>query len=77
MTSPPIAADGRTSHMVDPAGVAGLLSVSVKTVRRMIDAGKLPPPTRVGRLIRWRRADVLLWIDAGCPTPTRKKGGGR
>ncbi|MGL5097556.1 MAG: helix-turn-helix transcriptional regulator [Planctomycetia bacterium] len=69
--------DDALPRLVDAVAVAALLSVSTKTVRRMVDGGRIPPPTRVGRLLRWRRTEVLAWIDAGCPAPPRRKGGGR
>jgi len=47
--------------------VAETLATSVKTVRRMDLAGRLPPPVRVGRGLRWRRAELHDWVVAGCP----------
>jgi excisionase family DNA binding protein len=44
--------------------VAGILSVSQKTVRRMIDGGVLPI-CRVGRLVRIQRSDLERYI-ASC-----------
>lgn len=41
--------------------VAGTLSVSQKTVRRMLDAGVLPT-CRVGRLVRIQRAELERYI---------------
>ncbi len=39
--------------------LAGLLSISVRSVWRLAAAGKLPEPVRLGRRIaRWREADV-------------------
>ncbi|MHC4064435.1 MAG: helix-turn-helix transcriptional regulator [Planctomycetota bacterium] len=41
------------------ADVARMLSVSVRTVWRLRDAGGLPRPVRVGgNLIRWKRGDL-------------------
>lgn len=47
--------------------VARELKASLRTVRRLDDAGKLPLPVRVGRLVRWRRDELARWIAAGCP----------
>ena len=30
-------------------------------------AGSMPQPLRVGRSVRWRRADIEAWVAAGCP----------
>jgi len=51
--------------------LAATLKCGVRSVWKMRDSGKLPPPIHPGgtRLCRWRRADVEEWIKAGCPTP--------
>ena len=38
--------------------LAATLGVSAKTIRRYVAAGRLPAPIRIGKLQRWRRADV-------------------
>ena len=32
------------------------------------DRGAMPEPIRVGKILRWRRADIEFWIDCGCPS---------
>jgi excisionase family DNA binding protein len=49
------------------ADVARELGLSLRQVRRMDDAGRLPRPVRIGRLVRWRRAELEAWLAAGCP----------
>jgi prophage regulatory protein len=56
------------SPLIDVKAFAALLGCSTKHVRRMADAGRCPPPIRLGGLIRWHRKIVGDWIDAGCPT---------
>jgi predicted DNA-binding transcriptional regulator AlpA len=56
--------------LYDAEGLAAALAVSVKTIRRMAAAGKLPRPVRVGvgsRALRWRSAEIVRWTEAGCP----------
>ena len=36
-------------------------AVSKKTIYRRIDLGDLPPPRRIGRLLRWHPADIERW----------------
>ena len=53
--------------------VLAYLQVNLRTVYRLIDAGKLPA-VRVGRQWRFRRADIDAWLDerpvaAGRPGP--------
>lgn len=55
------------SRLVSIANVAEALAVSVATVRRLCDAGKMPAPVSRGRLLRWRADEIDAWIRAGCP----------
>lgn len=59
------------SPLITVKQVAALLSVSERHIHRMRDLGRIPPPIRVGRLLRWDRSKLDAWIDAGCP-PVRK-----
>jgi excisionase family DNA binding protein len=61
--SPPVV------EMHDARDVATLLACSVRHVHRLHDAGDMPRATRLGRLLRWRRAELLAWIRASCPSP--------
>jgi predicted DNA-binding transcriptional regulator AlpA len=53
--------------LIPDTAAAALAGVSRATWHRLRAAGKLPPSIRLGRAVRWRRADVLLWIEWGCP----------
>jgi excisionase family DNA binding protein len=53
--------------------LADLLRCSPRTVYRLADIGRIPPPCRLGTLVRWSRGAVQAWFDAGCPTE-RKTG---
>lgn len=46
--------------------VSSMLGMSERTVWRLANAGKMPAALRVGGARRWRRADILSWIDGGC-----------
>ena len=55
---PPIAPDLLTARQV-----AERLSMSVRTLYRMVKSGRVPRPVRLGRkLIRWRRRDVERYV---------------
>jgi predicted DNA-binding transcriptional regulator AlpA len=57
-----------TDTLLRAADVARLLSVSVRTVWRMRDAGQLPRPVRVAsKMVRWRRSDIESFIQNGLP----------
>lgn len=49
-------------RLLNTSEVAALMGVSPKTIRRLLDAGKLPQMVRVGRLIRWRENDIISMI---------------
>jgi excisionase family DNA binding protein len=74
------AADGKSmappAVMLDVEHVAELLGVSSRHVRRLVDAGKCPPPCRLGRACRWPRQVVEAWIADGCPSNCRRRQGG-
>jgi predicted DNA-binding transcriptional regulator AlpA len=43
--------------------VAHLVSISTRTLWRLVSAGQFPRPVQVGRSTRWRVADVEDWIS--------------
>ena len=47
--------------------VAALLGVSRAHVWRLNAAGKLPEPIRLGKAVRWQRAELEKWLEAGAP----------
>jgi excisionase family DNA binding protein len=59
--------DRPPAELLDVRTVARLLGVSVRTVYRLADAGRMPAPVRLGALVRWPRRAMLDWISNGCP----------
>jgi predicted DNA-binding transcriptional regulator AlpA len=57
-------------ELLDVKAVAALLDCSVRHAYRLTDAGCMPRPVRLGALVRWRKAEILAWIDDGCPRCT-------
>lgn len=47
---------------------AEMLQISPRTLWRLLSAGKLLQPVRLGGSTRWRLEQVHEWIDKGCPT---------
>jgi predicted DNA-binding transcriptional regulator AlpA len=47
--------------------VAAVLSVSVATIRRWRLLGQGPKYRKIGASVRYRSADIAVWVDA-CPT---------
>ena len=54
--------------MITARQLAVLLQVSTRQVWRMLSAGRVPKPIRVGGIVRWRMAEVENWIAEGCPS---------
>lgn len=50
------------SQMIDVREVATILSISTRSVWRLVSRGELPQPIRFGRNVRWRCADIEAWI---------------
>lgn len=54
--------------VVDAREAARLLGISRSTFMKLHSAGKVPSPLRFGRAVRWRRAEIEAWIEAGAPS---------
>jgi excisionase family DNA binding protein len=59
--------------LLDVRAVAQLLACSPRHVYRLSDAGRMPPPVKIGALVRWPRQTVEEWIKTGCK-PVRQAG---
>ena len=46
--------------------VAKIVSISTRTLWRLVSARKFPEPIRIGGSTRWRAKDVERWIEDGC-----------
>ena len=53
--------------LIDSREAAKLLKVSTRTLWGMQTTGKMPPPIRIGRAVRWSLDELKKWIEAGCP----------
>ena len=51
----------------DARGLSRALGVSLRHVRRLDAAGRLPSPIRLGRAVRWLVREIESWLAAGCP----------
>lgn len=51
--------------------VSKIVGVCERTIWRLKDSGRMPAPVKVGRSVRWRRADIESWIACGCPSANR------
>jgi len=56
------------SILVDANQAAALLGMSRSSFLRLDQRGLLGPRSvRLGRLVRWHRAEIEAWAAAGCP----------
>lgn len=60
-------ADSLAPLLVGVEQVATLLSVSRRTVWRLVSEGKLIAPIHIGRAARWQYGQLKRWIEQGCP----------
>ena len=53
---------------VDARQLGAMLGLSVRTIRALDAAGKLPDAVVIGaRSVRWRVDEIRSWLAAGCP----------
>ena len=71
MTTAPI-----TPELLSTERAAELLSVGSRTLWRWSHGGRAPKPLRIAGTVRYRRQDLLDWIEAGCPRLDRESGDG-
>lgn len=62
------------AELLDVKQVAALVNASPRTVYRLADAGKMPFGLKLNGMRRWRRAELIAWLDAGCPPVRAAKG---
>jgi excisionase family DNA binding protein len=61
------------SMLLDTKQVAKQLKVSDRTVFAMHTSGEMPKAVRIGRAVRWGRAEIKAWVDEGCPPASEWK----
>ena len=55
--------------MLTAEDVAAMLACSPRSVYRLADQGLIPPPIRLGGMVRWLAQTITKWIADGCPSP--------
>ena len=59
-------AQGRGRDLLTVDEVAALLGISVRSVWRLVSSGKMPRPVKLSRSCRWKKAEIIEWVDRGC-----------
>jgi len=57
--------------LVTAAEACRLLSIGKSLFYALKASGRLPAPVRLGRAVRWNRATLIRWCEAGCPSAER------
>ncbi|MCY3002512.1 MAG: helix-turn-helix domain-containing protein [Planctomycetota bacterium] len=61
-----------TCELLTAADLCSLLKLDARTLRVLRHEGRVPEPIKLGRSLRWRRAEVEAWIAAqGADTDAR------
>lgn len=50
--------------LITKKGTAAWADTSTRNIELQVKAGTFPPPIRIGKAPRWRRSDLLAWLDA-------------
>ena len=53
--------------MVSRVQASELLQLSTRTIDNLKREGLMPQPIRIGRAVTWNRAELVAWVEAGCP----------
>ena len=62
-----------TPRMMTADELAETLCISLRQVWRLKAKGDLPKSVSIGRNVRWRRSDIVEWIEAGCPSASSRQ----
>lgn len=54
------------SEVVSTIGVAEMTDCTSRHIQNLDQRGMLPNSIRLGRLKKWSKKTILLWIDSGC-----------
>lgn len=61
--------------LIPVESVAELLGISPRSVWRRLSSGEMIEPIKIGKSVRWRRQEVVDWVEAGCPIPVIERKG--
>ena len=62
----------------EPLGVgardaAAMIGISVRSLRRGVEGGRIPPPRKIGGRAVWDVPELQAWLAAGCPVVSPEK----
>jgi predicted DNA-binding transcriptional regulator AlpA len=64
--------DLSSDRLINARQFARMLQVSLRTLWRLVSAGKAPQPIKLNGNTRWLKSAVLAWLKAGCPPQSKE-----
>ena len=55
------------AELLTATQASALVNMGRRTWWRYASSGRAPAPVRIGNLVRWRRIELMAWIEADCP----------
>lgn len=65
----------RIPLLISVETLAEMLDISPRSVWRRLSSGEMIEPIKIGKSVRWRRQEVIDWVEAGCPNPALERKG--
>jgi excisionase family DNA binding protein len=59
--------DATVPLLIDDCAAAALMGISRAHLHRLRSAGRFPEAIRLGRALRFDRAELVAWAEARCP----------
>ena len=56
------------SDLLTVKDLSQTLRISARQCWKLLSAGRLPAPVRLARSVRWRAADIVRFVELGCPS---------
>lgn len=69
LLSPGASGSSMRQRLMTEVDAADFLRLSIRTLQAWRSQGRGPGFVRVGRAIRYRKADLIAWIDAQAVSP--------
>jgi excisionase family DNA binding protein len=63
-----------SAELLTTSQVAKMLNVGERSVWRWSHSYRMPASVRIGNAVRFRRSEILAWIEAGCPRVDGRAG---
>lgn len=74
-----VAAEVRSQILIKSEDVAEMVGgCTVRHLQNLVKRKLMPAPIKIGGMVRFRKQDIVDWIEAGCPAvsePTSESPG--